>query len=298
MAVCPILRSRSEISFWRCLATVHAKETTVKTLLAATLLIANCVCAAELESLLKAARAHHESKLAKISDMVLEYTGTFMARGGEGSAVTSTLTRKGEKWRMDAEMSMSGGNTTVNGKPMPGGAQKMETVVLFDGMDVWTSTMGMKMKMPKDKVMEQLSFTEYWKEPPEGSTVLGEETVNGRACYIVEYPKNEFVDKPVKLWIDKEHYVSVKSEANMSGKLLVTMFSDFRAIDGDYVIPHKAEVFSDSAKTMDVAVTKVEVNKGVSDDIFDASKLSGNAMDVNLEQLMKQAEEMQKQYGK
>jgi outer membrane lipoprotein-sorting protein len=270
----------------------------MRLLFLAFLLIAGNIQAADLESVLKAARAHHESKLAKIDDMVLQYTGTFTSPGGEGAGMTSTLTRKGEKWRMDATMSTSGSNTTVNGKPMPGGAQNLETVVLFDGKDVWTSTMGMKIKLPKDKAMEQLSFTEYWKEPPAGSTVLGEETVYGRACYVVEYPKNEFVTEPVKLWIDKEHFVSIQSVTAASGKTMRTAFSDLKAIDGDYVIPHKAEVFSDGTKTMDVVVTKVEVNKGVADGLFDASQLQGSAMDMDLEKMMKQAEEMQKKYGK
>ena len=260
------------------------------------LLLVTSALATDIESLLGAARSHHAAKLAKIDDMVLEYTGTFSAPGEESAGVVSKLTRKGEKWRMDATISMDDGSAPAKGNPKRG-AMSMETVVLFDGVDAWTSTMGMKMKMPKDKVMEQMSFTEYWKEPPEGSTVLGEEAVNGRACYVVEYPKNEFVQKPIKLWIDKEHFVSVQSETDMSGKLLRTVFGDFRAINGDYVIPHKAEVFSDGAKTMNVTVTKAEVNKGVSDDLFDANKLSGSAMDMDLEKLMKQAEEMQKKHG-
>ena len=262
----------------------------------ALLLLVGTPQAADLESLLKAARSHHAAKLAKIDDMVLEYTGTFSAPGEEGAGVVSVLTRKGEKWRMDATISMDGGSAPAKGN-LKRSAQSMETIVLFDGVDAWTSTMGMKMKLPKDKVMEQMSFTEYWKEPPEGSTVLGEETVNGRACYLVEYPKNEFVQKPIKLWIDKEHFVSVQSETDMGGKLLRTVFGDFRAINGDYVIPHKAEVFSDGVKTVDVTVTKVEVNKGAADDLFDASKLSGSAMDMDFEKLLKQAEEMQKKHG-
>ncbi len=260
------------------------------------LLVANSLWAADLESLLTAARAHHGTKLASLQDLVLEYTGTFQAPGGEGSGIKSTLTRKGEKWRMDGSISVGGGQTTVNGKQMPSGMQDMETVVIFDGKDTWSTVMGMKMKLPKDKAMEQMSFAEYWKEPPEGSTLLADETVSGRSCYVVQYPTSELIKEPVKYWIDKEHFVTVRSEATLSGKLLRTDFSEFKAIHGDYVIPHKAQVTSDGKKTMDVVVTRAEVNTGVSDDLFDASKLPGSAMDMDLEKLMKQAEEMQKKY--
>jgi hypothetical protein len=115
----------------------------------------------------------------------------------------------------------------------------------------------------KTQAMEQISFTQYWNEPPTGSTVLGEETVNGRACYVVEHPKNEFIEHPAKMWIDKEYFVNVQSEAYASGKLIKSVFGDFKAIEGDYVIPHTATVTSDGVKTFDMVITKVEVNKGV-----------------------------------
>lgn len=271
----------------------------MKSLFISILFLASIAGATDLETLLKDARAYHESKLAKIGDMVLEYTGTFNAPGGENGGMKSTMTRKGELWRMDAQIGAgSGGKVTVNGEEQDVENMSMETTVLFDGKDVWSTVMGMKMKLPKDKVLEQMSFTQYWEEPPTGSTVLGDETVNGRACYVVEHPKNELIEHPVKTWIDKEYFVTVQSEAFASGKMIKTVFSDFKPVEGDYVIPYKAEVTSDGEKTFDMIITKVEVNKGVDGSLFDSKSLGGGAMDMDLEQLMKQAEEMQKKYGK
>lgn len=254
--------------------------------------------ATDLETLLTEARAYHTGKLDKINDMTLEYTGTVSDPRGEAANILSTLTRKGELWRMDAEIGMGGGELTVNGQKQSTDNMSMETTVLYDGKDVWTSVMGMKMKTPKDQAMEKMSFTQYWDEPPTGSTVLGEETVNGRNCYIVEHPKSEFVEHPVKMWIDKEYFVNVQSETYASGKLMKTVFSDFKPIEGDYVIPYKSEVFSDGAKMVDVTITKVEVNKGVDDGLFDAAKLDGGSMDLDLQKLMKEAGKMKQSQGK
>lgn len=248
--------------------------------------LASLANAMELETLLSKARAYHGDKLAKIEDMVIEYTGIVNDPSGKAAAINSTLTRAGELWRMDATISM-GGEDAKQGQGM-----SMETVVLYDGKEVWTSVMGMKMKTPKDQAMEKMSFAQYWDEPPVGSTVLGEETVNGRDCYVVEHPKNEFVEHPVKMWIDKEYFVNVQSETYASGKLMKTVFSDFKPADGDYVIPYKSEVFSDGTKMVDVTITKVLVNKGVDTAMFDASKLDGGSMDLDLQKLMKEAGKM------
>ncbi len=269
----------------------------MKSVFVSILCLASLAFGADLEALLKDARAYHDGKLAKIEDMVLEYTGTFMGPGGEGAGMKSTLTRKGEKWRMEATMNMGGGKMTMNGEEVDAGGG-METTVLFDGKDMWTSTMGMKMKMPQDKAMEQMSFTQYWNEPPAGSSLTGEESVNGRNCYVVIYPENDVTEAPSKMWIDKEWYVNVRSESHLSGKVIKTDFSDFKAVSDGYMIPHKAVVYSGDQKTMDVTITKVEVNQGVEESLFDAASLGGSAMDMDIEKLMKQAEEMQKQYGK
>ena len=248
--------------------------------------------AIELETLLTKARSYHEGKLAHIDDMVIEYTGPIKDPSGKAAAINSTLTRMGELWRMDATISMGGEDAK------PGQGMTMETVVLYDGKEVWTSVLGMKMKTPKDQAMEKMSFAQYGDELPVGSTVLGEETVNGRDCYLVEHPKSEFVEHPVKMWIDKEYFVNVQSETYASGKLMKTVFSDFKPVEGDYVIPYKSEVFSDGTKMVDVTITKVLVNKGVDTALFDASKLEGGSMDLDLQKLMKEAGKMKQSQGK
>lgn len=267
----------------------------MKYLILAFVLSVTFVHGMELSELLSKAKSYHDGKLAKIDDMTLEYTGTFMGPGGEGAAMTSKMIRKGDKWRMDATMNVGAGQVTMNGEAVQG-AGGMETTVLFDGQDTWTSVMGMKMKMPKDQAEEQLSFSQYWNEPPAGSEVTGEETVNGRACYVVKYPEIAQTDGETTTWIDKEYFVNVKSETHLSGKTIKTLFNDFKPVADGYMIPYKAEVFSDDQKTVDVNITNVEINKGVDASLFDAASLSGGEMNMDIQKMMKQAEEMQKKY--
>jgi hypothetical protein len=144
----------------------------------------------------------------------------------------------------------------------------------------------------------------YWSEPPAGSKISGEETVDARECWIVESPATSVVPSAPRTWIDKAEFVNVRSETVLSGKTIRTDFSDFRDVKGALEIPYHADVYSNDQKTMTAEITKLETNTGLSADLFDPAKLGtgpGTAtpampgIDVNA--IMKQAEEMQKRYG-
>jgi hypothetical protein len=64
--------------------------------------MAQCATGSSKHLLTASARVSRRQAFAKIDDMVLEYTGTFNAPSGENGGMQSTMTRKGELWRMDA----------------------------------------------------------------------------------------------------------------------------------------------------------------------------------------------------
>jgi outer membrane lipoprotein-sorting protein len=202
--------------------------------------------------------------------------------------------QKGDKWRSEANMNMDASGSNANGS--------LSAITLFDGADYWTVTMGMKMKLPPEQVGDQKT-SDYWHAPPEGSTIIGDETVNGRDCWIVQYPENPMMKEAPRYWIDKEKFVFVRTVSELSGKEIRSDFSDFRTVKGDFEIPYHIDVYSGEDKTMTADVTKLEIGTGLSDELFDASKLAGGGMpgmgggEIDIEQLMKQAEEMKKQYG-
>lgn len=250
----------------------------------------------DIEDLLRDGRAYHQTAQQSIGDMTVEQTASFTAPSGGDSTMKSVRYQKGDKWRQEADMAMAG---MAQG---PGGAIK--TVTLFDGTDTWTLAMGMKTKLPKDAAQNSSSSPTYWSEPPAGSKISGEETVGGRECWIVELPPNPLTPSAPRMWVDKAKFVNVRSESVLSGKTMRTDFSDFRDVKGALEIPYKADVYSNDQKTMTAEITKLETNTGLSDDLFDPSKLGAGpgtaapAMPgIDMNAIMKQAEEMQKRYG-
>lgn len=251
----------------------------------------------ETSELVRDARAYYAKVGTTVRDLTIQQEATFHARGAGTSGMRSTSYRKGDRWRVESTM-RAGGAASAKG-------QQIETVTLFDGKDTWTLAMGMKSKLPAGTMPDQSSAPSYWLEPVTGSKVVGQETVNGRSCWIVESPAVAGAAQhgvgASRTWIDRRKFIYVQSEVVLSGKKVRSVFSDFRPVQGEFEIPHQIDVLSDGAKTMTVKIVKLSANKGLSDDLFDATKLAGGKT-MDMDAIMKQAEEMKKkmesQYGK
>jgi len=252
-------------------------------LLLAAAVVAAPASAMDFAALMRESRAQQAKVVQELGDLKVVQKGEFTA--GSGSAVESTMWRKGPKWRTDSVMTMSGAK---------GG--KMENLTLFDGTDTWSVSMGMKTKLPRGRDAEGLLF---WSEPRAGSQVTGSETVDGRSCWIVEQPAppaNPMVKAGAsRFWIDKTSFMTVRTESKLSGKTVRTTFSDFRKVKG-HEFPHAATVTSDGRTTMTIRVASIETNLRLADDLFDAARLPGAAAagGMDLDAAMKRAEEMRK----
>jgi outer membrane lipoprotein-sorting protein len=266
---------------------------------------ASSAFAYDVADLSRDAKAFHSRHQHELGDMTLKMEGKFTAAQAGTSGLSSTRYQKGDKWRLESGM--------VSGSTMGNAQGSINTVTLFDGENVWSVAMGMKTKLTKEQSQNQ-DMKSYWNEPPDGSKIVGEETVNGRDCWIVEWPANPMLKTAPKYWIDKTHFITVKSEGELSGKKIVTEMSDFRAVKDEFIVPYHSDSFSDGKKTLETDITELSINTGLSDDLFDPAKLQGSnagaanpsgmdmkTMDMDslmkmAEEMKKKAEEMQKQY--
>ena len=264
------------------------------------LLLASATFAYDINDLISDARAHYQKYETEFQDLTVHFEGTFNMEDAKDSKITSVHYMKGIKWRNEGQMNMAAMPRPDDAPAMPGG--NLDFVMLFDGTDYWSLTMGMKMKLPKDQMPTNMgSNPAYWQEPLEGSTIVGEESVDGRDCWVVLSPQGEDDAGQTKTWIDKKHFIFVRSEVQAKDDVITTQFSDFRAVDGDFVVPYKYEVSSNHSISMTGGITELTTNSGLSDDLFDPEKLSGGAgmdlQNLDIDALMKQAEEMKKKYG-
>ena len=160
--------------------------------------------------------------------------------------------KKGEKYRVDA------GNV----------------VTIFDGKDSWffAPFIG-KQKASADEGKQVHPEWHWWDLISEDAKIVGTEKVDKRECWVIE---SQFEEIPGKIWLDKNDMVLMKHEYGVEGepKTIVSMvYSDHRKVKGDWKIPYKTVTYLDGELTATMLVQSIEINQGLSDDLFDPDKV-------------------------
>ena len=240
------------------------------------LLFASSVFAYDISDFVRDAKAHHEQKLGEMNGLMLEVEGTVSKPGHDTFLIEADYYTRGKRWRVDAMLKDSGGN---DGFPI---------TVLFDGQQIWYSIYGMKFKASRTDVDDRVRGYLYWEEPAAGSILSGDETVNGRECWVISTPLRESDNTPVmmKSLYDKENFVLVKSETSYDKKPIQMEFSDFREVADGYVIPHALIAMQENAQVVSARILNAKSGKSFADAMFDAAQLQGSDF-PDMSQLMK-----------
>jgi outer membrane lipoprotein-sorting protein len=237
--------------------------------------IVNNTFAYDVATLIADMKARYGQAYAEITDMTLKEEST-VKDDATDMTMTMTMYHKGDKWRNETQLGQ--------------GEESMTTTTIFDGTDVWSEMMGMKTKLPKDQTDEKKLADEFWLNIPEDAKIAGEESVNGRDCWIVEWNEQS---EPRRTWIAKDDLMHVQTVMKSENKTLKIINSDFRKVHKDFMIPYVTEVYSGDKLIMTSLIKEFVYNTGLADDLFDPAKLSGSD-NMDLQKLMKQAQEMQK----
>lgn len=124
-----------------------------------------------------------------------------------------------------------------------------------------------------EDMLEDATFQENYT-----ATVVGEEVIDGRNCYVLELiaKKADIAYQKRKLWVDSERYVPLQEELYAkSGKLLKkTELSDVVRVDGRW-FPKKV-VFKDmlkDGKGTEFIIDEIEFDANIPDHIFTKASL-------------------------
>ncbi len=233
------------------------------------------------DEVLKGASAQYESFMSSVKDLTIEQE---MSMGQGQMKMQMKMMRKGNKYRIE---------TTTSTPPGRGGAQMppMTTTIIFDGKDTWiASPFAGKRRLEGDEAKghsPQLS----WTENLQGRLVLlGKEEVAGRSAWVVEVKedKNRKTEPEAfsKVWIDTSNYWMLKAESKTPKGVAESRLSDFRKVHGDFSMPFLHEVLVNGVLQSKLVTKGVKINAGLSDDLFDASKLTSQGM--SMEDMFKQ----------
>ena len=246
----------------------------------------NNVFAYDITNLIADAKARYNQAYTEMADMTINQQALVKDDAVETS-MSMIMYRKGDKWRNEATIGE--------------GEESMTITTLFDGTDGWSLMMGMRTKLPKEELNVKGAAEPVWEEIPENAKIVGEENLNGRDCWIVEWNEDQDKPEPVRTWFAKDDFMLLQIISQSGGKTTKMVNSDFRKVKGDFMIPYLTEIYSADKLVMTSTIKEFTYNTNISDDLFDPEKLGGSDMDMqnlDLEKLMKQAEEMQKQQGK
>jgi len=202
----------------------------------------------------------------------------------QGRAISSEMTmfQKGEKMRIDTKIDMP------EGANMPSGMEQMESTIIYDGNNAWMIMPFMgKVKVPQAEAFKNQTGINWWEKVFGNADVVGEEEIDGKACYIL---KTRDKTKPPflsRLWVDKKDLVMVRAEmTGAKGATSQMRFSDFRRLEDDLKFPYYTETYMGNKLLSKVTVKSIEVNTGLSDNLFDPDTAAKNA--PSMKDMMKQ----------
>lgn len=209
--------------------------------------------------------------IVKDMTMTMEMT-TFMAEASVASEATAY--QKGKSFRV--EMSVEG----MAGAGLPQELAGLKTIVVGNDTKAWIiNPMMGKSEIPVDegnKYSGQMACDAYI---PVDAEILGSEKIAGRDCYVLGVLDPNAIFS--KLWIDQESYNLMKAEGSWGeGEKATSIFSDYRKIAGDLEYPFKTEVYSGADLLSAIVVKSLEVNNGLSDDLFDPDKVEAQGPDL------------------
>ena len=188
--------------------------------------------------------------------IVARTTGSF---GDQEVVIENVVYQKGNKLRSESQ-------PVKAPKDIP--AEYLKSISIFDGKDLWVISQGQTQRIPIDKVginkMNPVGDVD-WLSTLKGKLKLaGEETVNGRPCYVLT------MDDNVKLYLDKETLDWLKLEQNVGGNKIVLVRSGFRPVQGapEFRFPRRMEMYLDDEKVADTEVVDVTINPDLPDSLF------------------------------
>ncbi|OIO35909.1 MAG: hypothetical protein AUJ76_01965 [Candidatus Omnitrophica bacterium CG1_02_41_171] len=187
------------------------------------------------------------------------------------------ILKKGRKFRIETSLATSG---------IPAGMEEMKAIIISDGKDSWMISPFTGKKKISEEEEKRYQKVDWWNWFSEKAKIVGTEKVGERECYVVEVEEGERVPF-TKVWIDKKELLLVKGEAEVPviKKKMGYLFSDFRKIEGGWELPYRIEISMDGSPLYTSFIKSLEINSGLSDDLFDPDKVEVKG--PNMQEMMK-----------
>jgi len=218
-------------------------------------LVINEGLAIDLSKLIREAKAKYGKFEKAVKDMIIVQEMKTVV-GDRETTFQLRVIKKGKKYRTE---------TTMMG---------MQMITIYDGKDTWmiSPMMGKRRVSPEERKQEYQTAEEWFNRISERAKIVGTERIKGREAYVIQVEEPE---APLtKLWVDKKRLVMLKAIGRgPQGQESVILCSDYRKMKNGWEVPYKTEVYMGDKLVTSITVKSIEINKGVSDDLFDPDKV-------------------------
>lgn len=236
--------------------------------LAVSFALCDCAMSITAAEILKTVTARQDKFMSSVKDMQLEQEMVFVQDGQEVKSAMKSMW-KGDKHRFETTVAANAG-----GGQMP----KMTTVVVFDGKDTWTvSPFVGKRRVDPSQGKDATPRIQWSNKLKDRVRLIGKEKVDGREAWVIDVkqtgPEEDESLPFSKVWVDTGSYQVLKGEFKIENRSAEMRFSDFRKVYGDFNMPFLQQVFVGGALQTKIVTKSIKTNVGLSDDLFDASKL-------------------------
>ena len=194
--------------------------------------------------------------------------------------VEQTVYTKGTKTRVEMKMPLP--LDSAGGEP-----QTMQTIMINDGSNAWIfSPLGEKKQLSPEEAKQYEPSRNCWGFFPDNARVIGSDSAQGRDCYIVELEDEGVL---TRLWLDKSDFIPVQGQTHDSTGAMQYhwVHSDFHKIRGQWEYPYMTKMYNGDTLTVQMSVTSLEVNQGLSDELFNPDSVRMKPLNLNLQDLMK-----------
>ncbi|MFC1501085.1 hypothetical protein ACFL58_01380 [Elusimicrobiota bacterium] len=215
----------------------------------------------DIRELRKIAKARDEQARREIKDSLVITDISFFVDNDNNMKSKTIWYTKGIKSRMETEMIFT----------IPSKMVQKQTYI-YNGEKHWMITSDGKTLLNNPQVYKDTQFLGFWINLSKSARLVGSEIINGRDCYVLFFPSGYGeAGSDTYNWLDKNTFTCVKIEDKK--EKIVSIMSDFKKINNKWEIPLKTEIFQEGELITVMTVNKCDVNKGLSDSLFEVNNI-------------------------
>lgn len=194
----------------------------------------------------------------KIADITIIQESEIYSEKGT-MHLRSTIYKKSDKFRVENSCEFAGAIT--------------EETIIYDGRDYWKIGSGLKQKINRDEMLEKnktIALQKNWWEIISEESRLEQADDEVTNCYIILSDNN---NETYRCWVNRDNLLLEKIEIMFSeDDSIIIVYGGFESVVDGHEMATKIELYRNGILDSRISIKKIDINTGVSDELFDPDR--------------------------